>query len=686
MKALKLSEAYPSLFAQWRDETDADSHRIGSNHRALWEGECGHQWRAAVRQRAAGQGCPICSGTRTVAGINDLATLRPSIAAEWDERNNKSASEVTVSSMYSALWRCPDHGHEYKMGVAQRTGGRNCPICSSRQILAGFNDLGTRNPAVAAEFVRDTEGKGRTPESVGQKSHAVFEWLCPDCGKNWVATPAARTDGGMRCRHCKGTGTVAQSSPASPPRVAARNANRPRAEVQASFASVHPGLVAQFVRDAEGKGRTPHNTPPMSKARFEWKCPICNHQWETRVGHRSKGRGCPACSGKVAVPGINDLATVHPAIAAELDDPRYSAATLTANSNLAVNWKCEKGHTWTTRVFNRTRGVGTICPTCSSKDFSSAFEREILAYVTALIPDVPITPTARSVIPRRELDVYIPDLGIAIEANGVYWHTEQFGKTVNYHRNKFLACQERGVNLITVWEDDWRDRRTAIEAMLRRHVLSSAAPVSDVRAIEQSEADEYLSAYHVDGTVNGEALGAFANDTLVGVLVYRKASGHSLRVLRFVGDTQTLTAFATHLEDEITDWKRLTYLDNAEHSDHPFLTAAGWVATSQRAPSFMLARGATRYRPAANESVKKLERIWDCGGATYTYLRRNPVADSVHRAHPELLSEWRSANIRPDETLSGSGKTVQWECENGHTWQCPVYHRTKRGRTCGQCA
>lgn len=685
-----MSEANPELFAQWRDETEADAHLLGSSYSALWEGSCGHQWRATISSRMAGKGCPLCSGNRTVAGVNDLATLRPDLVAEWSEKNDKTPDEVTTGSAYMALWECTAHQHEYTMMVAQHAReGRGCPVCSGRRILPGFNDFATATPDIAAEFVRDSEGKGRTPQTVGANSHAKFIWKCA-AGHEWPSEPAQRS-AGMKCRVCRGE---ASSRPAKPTKSIKTlpQKNRPLTVTEHS-----PHLVAEFVCDSENLGRTPSNTARGSNANLRWRCPACNFEYVAAPRHRTAGRGCPACAGTVVVPGINDLATKFPDIAAELDDENYTADQLLPNSNIKVQWKCKNGHTWETRVFNRTRGDNG-CNTCVRKEFSSVFERDILALVTAAIPGEDITPTARSVVKNRELDMYVPGRGIAIEANGVYWHTEKFGKTEHYHANKAEACADQGVNLITIWEDDWKARRPAAEAYLLAQFQDRTPGTLHLDDIPLAEANEFIAAHSLDAPVAQNtskafplvAVGAREGEKLVAIIVYRKTTERALRIERYgaVGASpRYLESFIAYLEAMVTGYDHVLYDDNAERSQRATFAANGFAVRNKSNPRYTLVKGSTRYAPDTPEvnDGGQYEKAWDCGGAVLRRERKNPVVMSVSVQNPELLDEWRSADILPDETLIGSGKVVQWECENGHTWECKVFERTKRGRTCPEC-
>ena len=84
--------------------------------------------------------------------INDLATLKPLLAQEWSEKNELKPTEVSVASHKKIIWKCK-HGHEWEAIVKSRTvNGTGFPYCSHNKVLAGFNDLASQYPDIAAEW------------------------------------------------------------------------------------------------------------------------------------------------------------------------------------------------------------------------------------------------------------------------------------------------------------------------------------------------------------------------------------------------------------------------------------------------------------------------------------------------------------------------------------------------------
>lgn len=78
-----------------------------------------------------------------------------------------------------------------------------------------------------------------------------------------------------------------------------------------------------------------------------------------------------------------------------------------------------------------------------------------------------IVENSKSIISPQELDIYLPDYKLAIEYNGLYWHSEQAGLDKNYHIDKTMTCEEKGIRLIHVFSDDWEFKKEIVKSRLR---------------------------------------------------------------------------------------------------------------------------------------------------------------------------------------------------------------------------
>lgn len=198
-----LAAVHPELIVEWSDRNlplTPDSVTFGSNKKVWWKGACGHEWETSIKARSSGEKCPICSGARVIEGINDLNTLKPELASEWSEENEIKPTEVSIGSHKKVIWKCK-LGHEWIATVKSRTINRTgCPYCSHNKVLAGFNDLATVLPEVAAEWSNKNEKK---PNEVTAFANSKAWWKCNTCGYEWNTLISTRS-GGSKCPCCSG--------------------------------------------------------------------------------------------------------------------------------------------------------------------------------------------------------------------------------------------------------------------------------------------------------------------------------------------------------------------------------------------------------------------------------------------------------------------------------------------------
>lgn len=199
-----LSEVHPELVAEWSERNlplTPDKITYGSNKIVWWIGTCGHEWQTSVKARSNGEKCPVCSGARVVEGVNDLATLKPELVAEWSSKNNAlKPTMVTVGSHKKVIWKgkC---GHEWTATVKSRAiSGTGCPYCSHNKVLEGFNDLASQRPLIASEW--SERNYPLKPNMVTVFANRKVWWKCSK-GHEWNALISTRS-GGSQCPYCSG--------------------------------------------------------------------------------------------------------------------------------------------------------------------------------------------------------------------------------------------------------------------------------------------------------------------------------------------------------------------------------------------------------------------------------------------------------------------------------------------------
>ena len=199
-----LAEVHPELVSEWSEKNlllTPDGITFGSNKKVWWKGTCGHEWQASVKARSNGEKCPICSGARVIAGINDLQTTHPEIASEWSEKNLPlKPDEVNAKSRKNDWWRCGKCGNEWKSVINARVKGTVCPVCAEREVLAGYNDLATTDNQLLSEW--DYEQNKLKPTEVSRTSAKRAWWKCRH-GHSWSMKINERTILNKGCRICE---------------------------------------------------------------------------------------------------------------------------------------------------------------------------------------------------------------------------------------------------------------------------------------------------------------------------------------------------------------------------------------------------------------------------------------------------------------------------------------------------
>ena len=126
------------LSAEWNYEKNGNlkpENYAGNSHKKVWW-VCnkGHEWQSTIASRNHGSGCPYCAGKMVLRGYNDLQTINPSLAQEWDYEKNENLKpdDFTAGSGKKVWWKCSE-GHNWQAAIYNRNNGRGCPICAKKK-------------------------------------------------------------------------------------------------------------------------------------------------------------------------------------------------------------------------------------------------------------------------------------------------------------------------------------------------------------------------------------------------------------------------------------------------------------------------------------------------------------------------------------------------------------------------
>ena len=299
--------------------------------------------------------------------------------------------------------------------------------------------------------------------------------------------------------------------------------------------------------------------------------------------------------------------------------------------------------------------AGKGCPVCGYH--LSKAEVEIYNYVCDVVGKDCVVRNDKKVIDGKELDIYIPSRKIAIEYNGLRWHTEDFGKGRNYHLQKLQECQEKGITLLQIFEDEYIDRKDVVLAKIG-HMLGGdsilpkvMARKCEIREIKKDDASKFLGRYHIQGFTNSTVyLGCFYNNILIGVMCF-KNEGNEWNLTRFASDYhyvcqgvggKLFNFFLSHYSPNVVK----TFLDRrwAFNISNNLYTKLGFEIDKIEAPDYTYTQGhgerlhkfgfrkqilhrkyGLPLSMTEKEMASKLgySRIWNCGLIRYIWKKKD---------------------------------------------------------------
>ena len=626
--SILLSDARPDIRSEWAPENSVEFNTISTGSHKLFKWVCSnytdHVWEASAASRMR-SGCPYCANRRVFAGFNDLASQYPHLAAEWSPSNLVSPSEITPGSDKKVEWICSEHPeHIWTAYVYSRTNGSGCPYCANKKVLPGFNDLATTHPELAKEWHPQNSTQ---PNEISYGHDKNVRWICVTNPEHvWSAKPVDRV-GGNGCPFCSGR----RAHPG-----------------ETDLSTIRPDIANYW---SYKNITTAQDVTTTSTKEVLWVCDK-GHEFVSQVQYRTRGSvfTCPVCSNKQILSGFNDLATTYPDIAKEWSpNNAFSASQVTFGSEVRVEWVCSKNpnHVWEAVVYSRTKGSG--CPHCSSN--TSKGEADIQDYLSSLgIPTEEIVRSSRKIIPNAELDIYLPKHNLAIEFNGTYWHSDIF-VSKEYHKQKTSMCAERGIQLIHIWEDDWRLRQRIVKQLLKNKIglkdeKTVFARKTKVRVADKHELVTFFNENHILGYTTGTyylLLEAASNVVVAAMILTRR------------GDVLTLDRYATSCNvpgghskliswvEKNIEYKTLVTFADLSISNGDLYEKTGWTTDKVLKPDYMYVIGNKRvhkfnyrkerfkrdpnlkYDPNMTETelaaLNNIPRIWDCGKIRYTKER-----------------------------------------------------------------
>lgn len=171
---------------------------------------------------------------------------------------------------------------------------------------------------------------------------------------------------------------------------------------------------------------------------------------------------------------------------------------------------------------------------------SSQVERDIVNFISTLVPSSSIHTNDRKSIQPLELDIYLPNFNLAFEINGVFWHGEGKGKGSKYHINKTNICKHQGIRLVHVLDSEWLQKRHIIESRIANMIGKSQkihARSCKVVQLSPQEANTFMDEHHLQGkSISSIRCGLVHKEKLVACMTFSKSrfnNNYQYELVRF---------------------------------------------------------------------------------------------------------------------------------------------------------
>lgn len=321
--------------------------------------------------------------------------------------------------------------------------------------------------------------------------------------------------------------------------------------------------------------------------------------------------------------------------------PLFSKADYSGCNEL-YDWKCcncgEK--------FRDSIDDGRIprCPVCFPKNRAiSNLEKEVAEYVKSL--GIQLEENNRTVLDGKELDIYLPSHNLAIEFDGIYWHSELQGKNKTYHLDKTSRCESKNIKLIHIFEDEWLDKSEIIKSIIKSNLGFSNKLYARNCVIKEIEnAKDFFNENHLQGYKPGKNIGLYYEDELVSCVTFGKSrydKKYDWEILRYANKLNTsvvggfarlLKHFRNNNPGSIITYADRRFFDGRVYEDN------GFTFSHTSNPNYYYTDYEKRYNRQKfqkhklkdtleifdenlteweNMQLNGWDRVWDCGNNCY---------------------------------------------------------------------
>jgi hypothetical protein len=295
----------------------------------------------------------------------------------------------------------------------------------------------------------------------------------------------------------------------------------------------------------------------------------------------------------------------------------------------------------TDNYYSRKRTNIPLCTVCNPiGDSQSIKEKQLFEFISSIYNGEII----KSYRNGLEIDIYLPDLKLGFEFNGLYWHSDKY-RNKNYHLDKTNHFKERGIRIIHIWEDDWVYKRDIMESQIKNWLGLTECKIfarkCRVREIKNSKiVTKFLEENHIQGRVNSNLkLGLYYDEELVSLITFDHYEGR--KKMEYGG--WNINRFCNKLNSNVIggasklfkyflnnyDTKRVISYSDSDWSLGNLYKNLGFIQKSDNKPDYKYIIDGKRVhksrfrksKTGISENKLKILKIFDCGKIKWEYLK-----------------------------------------------------------------
>lgn len=338
----------------------------------------------------------------------------------------------------------------------------------------------------------------------------------------------------------------------------------------------------------------------------------------------------------------------------EFEDYKGTAA------KIPIKFRCKHcDNIWEEILYATHRKLIPLCRICNPANTkSSKFEFELVDLIQEVY-NGQIVQHYKKIFPKcnSEIDIYLPELNLAIEFDGLYWHTEYKGKHKNYHLYKTEICEKNDIQLLHIFQNEWLQKKEIVKSILLSKIGVSKnrfyARHGSIAVIDAKTSNLFLENNHLQGKDSSSIrLALYYKGEIVNILTLGKSrfnKNYDYEIFRFCNklNYNVVGGFSKLLSYFFKNYScksLITYADR-RYSNGDLYFKNGFKLLDYSKPNYFYTKDhinlESRQKYQKHKLKAKLQifddslseyqnmknngfnRIWDCGNMVFHYIMNN---------------------------------------------------------------